>query len=92
MDFLFERIVLLVFDNDFIVFLFLFIDEKVYVEILISDVFGIDLHLRVTFRSLLTIFCDFPRHFLLEGRDDVRILQKLRLCLTELRINVLVLS
>jgi hypothetical protein len=91
-DFLFECVVLLVFDDDFIIFLFLFIDEKVYVEILVSDVFSIDLHLRVAFRSLLKIFCDFPRHFLLEGRDDVRILQKLRLCLTKLRINVLVLS
>jgi hypothetical protein len=88
---LLKSVVLLILDDYFIVFLFLLIDKKVNVEIFISDVFGIDLHLRMTLSSFLKVLCDLPRNLLLKGGDDIRILQKFGFSLTELRVGVFVL-
>lgn len=60
MDVLLECVVLFVLDDNFIVLLLLLVHQQVNVEILVPDVFGVDLHLGVALCGLFQIFGDLP--------------------------------
>lgn len=83
--------VFLVFDDDMVVLLFLFLDLEPHIEVLDLDLLCKDLHLGMTFGCLLKVLSYLPRHLLLQCSYRVRVLQKLSLGLTQLRIYILVL-
>ena len=52
--------IFLIFQNDVVVLLLLFLNQQIHVEVLDFNAFGQHLHLGVALGCLLEVFCYFP--------------------------------